>query len=152
MVASAVITKFDIVSISDDEYSIHLYLDEYGLHKNRRKYVFHFSNDAVATRRFFETYISVLPQDIQIECPSFTDLLANGEAKQVKKEAEEDDFSDDEFDEGDCKHGGTMEFQYSNENTSDCDSSDVLDLDEGFFGESQDIYNNNCLVSLPKKW
>ena len=99
MVASAVITKFDIVSISDDEYSIHLYLDEYGLHKNRRKYVFHFSNDAVATRRFFETYISILPQDIQIESPSFTTLLANGEAKQVKKETEEDDFSDDEFDE-----------------------------------------------------
>ena len=152
LVASAVITRFDIVSISDDEYSIHLYLDEYGLHKNRRKYILHFSNDVVATRRFFDTYVSVLPQDIQKECPSYTDLLENGEAKKVKKETEEDDISDDEFDEGDCEHGATMKFQYSNGNTSDCDSSDALDLDEGFFEESQDIYANNCLVSLPKKW
>ena len=63
-------------------------------------------------------------------------------------EADDEDDGEVDGDNNQC----TMEIQYNKDNTSDCESSDELDLDDDFFGESQDIYANNCLISLAKKW
>ena len=146
LVASAAITKFDIVSVSGDGYCIHLYLDEYSIHKVRRMYALHFSNDEIASKKFFDTYISVLSPDVQIVCPSFFDLMGAGEVEQVKTKMK-DDFVYDNDGNNDCA-GNKEEVSQSNN-----EASDGLNLDGGYeFQESQDVYADNCLITIPKKW
>ena len=146
LVASATITKFDIVSISDDGYCIHLYLDEYSIHKVRRLYTLHFSNDEIATKKFFDSYVAVLPPDTQRHCPSFFDFLSADEIKQVEKNVVENDVSYDEMDGCGGDNEDTKKFELGSKN------SDELNLDEGVFQESQDVYAENCLITMPKKW
>ena len=167
LVASASIQKFDIVHISEDGYSIHLYLNEYSTHRARRKYIFHFSNDEIALKNFFDTYILALPPDLHEQCPSYFDLRDRSEAQveisdvknknEKKKEKKEIYESDDDknsvqTDRFDCRSGendgditNDSAYRFYNESTTS-----EVNLDEGFF-ESQDVYADNCLITLYKR-
>ena len=171
--ASATIRTFDITHISADGYCIHLYLNEYGIHKVRRGFAFHFSNDEIAAKKFFDTYVSMLPPDISKECPTYFDLIDDGlkvESVEVKnkykKKLTVDEHSGYDDSDGDGDTDGDNEDDKDDwcdddDNDNKDDGADTnadtnnepfgLNLDDGF-EESQDVYADNCLISLGKKW
>ena len=164
LVASAAIQKFDITHISMDGYAIHIYLNEYGVHKVRRKYILHFSNDQIAAKKFVDAYISVLSTDTQSKYPSYFDLVEEAEFKEVEKcttEANDVDYDgsgSDDKDDGNidedlkCDDGDSDERNHKKESSSLESNLDELNLDDGFLEQSQDVYADNCLITLAKKW